>query len=317
MKSRAILFEKVGTVAVRELEIREPGEGEVLIETAYSTVSPGTELRSLAGKQVGTERWPFIPGYSLSGTVVQSRCSLPVGAKVYTSGTQRASEAILWGGHVGHAVVNERSVSLARDGADLQRLSFVHLAAIALRGVKVSRVQPGEKVAVIGLGVIGQLSARIFGRFGAEVRAYDRLDSRVEAARLAGVEASTANPEPGWADIVVDSTGSLAAVQTAIAAGKPKAWGTSDLENMRLVIQGSYPGSLELPYDDLFRKEATVLFPRDASPEEVREAVVMLSGDELSLAGLTHVFSVSECADVYARLQDGSLLGASFDWQKG
>jgi 3-hydroxyethyl bacteriochlorophyllide a dehydrogenase len=316
MQTTAVLFRSVDQVEVGSIEISEPGPQEVLIQTAYSTVSPGTELRSLAGKQVGTERWPYIPGYSLSGRVIArgEGCQTPIGTKVYLSGTQKASEALLWGGHVGLAIAKEESAYVAKDEADLVALSFTHLAAIAMRGVNMSRVQPGEKVAVIGLGMIGQLSARLFGSRGAVVRAYDRLANRVSAAEAGHVDASSENPEAGWADIVVDCTGTQAAFAHSIAAGKAKAWGNSSTDSLRIVVQGSYPDTLTVPYDDLFRKEVSLIFPRDATPAEVRQVIELIERKSLNLTGLISVFSVGEAPATYRALQSGSLVGASFDW---
>ena len=51
MQSKAILFRDVNVVTVEPVTIPEPGPGEVLIETAFSVMSPGTELRCLAGQQ--------------------------------------------------------------------------------------------------------------------------------------------------------------------------------------------------------------------------------------------------------------------------
>jgi NADPH:quinone reductase-like Zn-dependent oxidoreductase len=70
MQSQAVLFRDVQQVAVAPVEIPAPGPGEVLIKTVFSTISPGTELRCLAGKQPNAAPWPVIPGYSLSGHIV-------------------------------------------------------------------------------------------------------------------------------------------------------------------------------------------------------------------------------------------------------
>ena len=51
MQAQAVLFRGVNEVTVEAVEIPAPGPGEVLIQTACSTVSPGTELRCLAGRQ--------------------------------------------------------------------------------------------------------------------------------------------------------------------------------------------------------------------------------------------------------------------------
>ena len=144
MRAEAITFDKPGVVSVREVEIPSPTRGEILVRTTFSGVSPGTELRSLAGQQVGTKEWPFIPGYSLAGTVAEvgDGVEVPLGARVFAAGTERASIALLWGGHVGYALVSEQQVHVADPQADLAELSLVHLAAIAHHGVRMAATTP-------------------------------------------------------------------------------------------------------------------------------------------------------------------------------
>lgn len=62
MQNRALLFAAPHQVSLGETTLPDPGPGEVLIETAFSCVSPGTELRCLAGRQVDRPPFPFIPG---------------------------------------------------------------------------------------------------------------------------------------------------------------------------------------------------------------------------------------------------------------
>jgi NADPH:quinone reductase-like Zn-dependent oxidoreductase len=62
-------------VTLEQIEIPEPGVGEVLLEVEYTLISPGTELRCRAGKQDGAV-FPFIPGYSLK-TMSLARKRLP------------------------------------------------------------------------------------------------------------------------------------------------------------------------------------------------------------------------------------------------
>jgi len=172
MRTEAIFFEAPGVVACGEVEIPEPSGDRVLIQTAYSTVSPGTELRSLAGKQAGTKAWPFIPGNSLSGAVVAAGpdSTVKIGAKVYCSGTKAACVELLWGGNAGYAITSSADVYEVPVATSLLDLSFAHIAAIALRGVQLSQVKPGERVAIIGLGLYRPTFGAAFrlGRRGGE-----------------------------------------------------------------------------------------------------------------------------------------------------
>ena len=69
MQSRAILFTAVQTTSLGTVGIPEPGPGEVLVRTAFSAISPGTERRCLAGLQAGAP--PFL---LCRGTRCRDRC---------------------------------------------------------------------------------------------------------------------------------------------------------------------------------------------------------------------------------------------------
>ena len=280
MQTHAILFTGVNQVEHTHIDIPAPGPGEVLVEAAYTCVSPGTELRCLAGQQAGAAAWPFIPGYALAGRVVECGpgVALAPGAAVYCHGTQRASVNRTWGGHVNHAVVAATDLYPIPAGVDLLQASAAHLAAIAYHGVRLSRAQPHETVAVLGLGPIGSLSARLHALTGARVIAADLSAARVAAARAAGIEAflPTGDLAAGFwelfaagADVVVDATGHPAALAQAIAVARNKPWGDSDRPGARLLVQGSYAGDFAVPYQDAFVKELTILLPRDTQPQDV------------------------------------------------
>lgn len=67
MITPALLVSAPDTVSLGSVEVPDPGEGEVLIEVACSCVSPGTELRALAGRQPGSEKPRSFPATPLRG----------------------------------------------------------------------------------------------------------------------------------------------------------------------------------------------------------------------------------------------------------
>jgi 2-desacetyl-2-hydroxyethyl bacteriochlorophyllide A dehydrogenase len=331
MKTRAILFTAPGQVAASDVEIPEPLAGEVLVETAFSAVSPGTELRCLAGKQAGTPDWPYIAGYSQSGRVaaVGEGVSLEVGIPVYCAGTARANVALSWGGHAAHAVRPEAEVFPLPEGADLVEASLGHLAAIAYRGVRLGQARPHETVANIGLGPIGMLSARLHAATGARVVAADLSPERVALAEARGVDAFV--PEgplpaafrkvlPEGADVVVDSTGAPAVLPRAMEVAREKPWDDSAEPGPRLVVQGSYPGDVAVPYQDAFMKEMSLHFPRDVQPRDVRAVLDLMARGLLSARDVvTEVRSPEDASRTYAELREapGKLMSVAFEWGRG
>lgn len=328
MEAKAILFTGVNEVGIGSVTIPTPGPGEVLIASSFTCVSPGTELRCLAGQQSGSPAWPYIPGYALAGTVVECGpdTTIGVGARVVGTGTQRADLARQWGGHISHAVCNEAQVYAVPDGVDLLDAVVTKLAAIAYHGVRVARPALHEKIAVIGLGPIGQVSLRLHALTGAHAVGCDRIAERVALARTAGLDALLVEDGldsvfksafPDGADVVVDATGAQSIIPAAIGVARDLAWDDAPTSGPRYVIQGSYPDSFELPYQAAFLKELTFLMPRDCQPRDFRAVLDLLGRGKLILRDLiSDVRRPDEAPQAYQQLQskDPSLMTVAFQW---
>lgn len=328
MNARTILFTGVGQVALAETQVPAPGPGEVLVQAAYTCVSPGTELRCLAGRQPGTTGWPYIPGYAMSGTVVERGpgAGLEIGARVFCAGTLRAAHRRMWGGHISHAVLPAGEAYPLPDGLDLLSGALGNLGGIAHHGARVGGTRPGELVAVVGLGPIGQLAARCHAALGARVIAVDRSPERVALARAAGVESVEAPGSlaealaphlPAGADVIVDATGSAAVLPQAIPLARDVPWGDEEQTATRYLVQGSYPADIAIPYQEAFIKQLTFMVPRSAQPRDIRAVLELAAAGRLALRDIVSDVRPPEAApETYAELQraPGSLLTVAFDW---
>lgn len=67
---------------------------------------------------------------------------------------------------------------------------FIPLAAIALQGIHLLDPKPGQKIMVVGLGLIGQLAARILLARGCQVLGIDPARARVDMAVIHGVQSA-------------------------------------------------------------------------------------------------------------------------------
>jgi len=330
MKAKAILFAGIGKVEIGSVLIPDPGPGEVLIKAEASCVSPGTELRCLTGRQDNMPAFPFIPGYTLTGRVIGRGpgATLKDGTLVFCAGTTQSDVNRLWGAHVSHAVKAEHDVIALPDGTDPVDASLAQLGAISYHGVRLGKPLPHETVAVIGLGPIGMLSARLHAASGARVVAADLSPERVALAKKSGIEAfaprgslraAFAEVIPDGADIVVDSTGAPPVLADAAAIARDKAWGPEPVGGARLVIQGSYATDAKpcFPHRDVFMKELVTLMPRSENKVDylavidlVRRGKVMLR----DLAGTPH--KPEDAPEVYRDLgaSKGTMLTAVFTW---
>jgi predicted dehydrogenase/threonine dehydrogenase-like Zn-dependent dehydrogenase len=127
------------------------------------------------------ERWAG-SGYSCAGTVVAVGADVSefhVGDRVVCAG----------GGYAFHAEyvsIPRRLVAKVPDGVPLDQAAFATIGAIAMHGFRIAEVNVSEHVAVMGLGIIGQLACQIASAAGANVTAMDVNPQRVELALTMG-----------------------------------------------------------------------------------------------------------------------------------
>ncbi|MBM3496967.1 MAG: zinc-binding dehydrogenase, partial [Armatimonadetes bacterium] len=280
MIARAVVHRAPWEVAVEEFELRPPGPGEALIRVRHSLISPGSELRCLAGQQPDAIPFPYIPGYAMAGEVIECGpdADLAQGDRVYLNGTTDGGAlSLMWGGHASHAIAPASACIRLPDGVSTLEAGLTHLAAIAYHGCRLASPTGAERVAVIGLGVLGQLCARMYELAGCRVVACDVSERRVALARSLGVvaqvvsgsiPAALARLMPEGADIVVDVTGNPAVIPEGVAAVRDVPWTDEPGPAPRYVVQGSYAGEFTVPYQQAFMKELRFLLPRDCTPSD-------------------------------------------------
>src|SRR3954470_19446700 len=84
-----IAFVGPDQVVVETMEIAEPGEYEIVVQTTHSLVSAGTELTNLQGELSAFQGYPVYPGYSNVGVVMATGASVHapvVGQRIVTMG---------------------------------------------------------------------------------------------------------------------------------------------------------------------------------------------------------------------------------------
>ncbi|HYS06562.1 MAG TPA: bi-domain-containing oxidoreductase [Candidatus Dormibacteraeota bacterium] len=215
---RQVLLRR-GRAVVEEVPVPSAGPGTVLVRTAWSVLSAGTERAALRSGEASTllERaadpstfaraiellrregaaavWDRVraagegeeiaPGYSASGIVHEAGpgvLDLPPGTRLACAGAGRASHAE-W-----ICVPRNLAVSVPEE-VPLDEAAFTTLGSIALQGVRRSGIQIGECAVVLGIGLIGLLTAQILRAAGARVVAFDPDPARAARGRSLGFEA--------------------------------------------------------------------------------------------------------------------------------
>lgn len=322
-------------MGLREFDLRAPRGDEVIVETAFTCVSPGTELRRLRGKEcVGSAGFPLVPGYCLAGRVAARgpEAGVEEGARVVTFVSVDAGGLKLGeGGHVSHAMTPAPLLARVPDNVDMAEASASVLAGIAFHGVSMARPAPGERVAVIGLGAIGQMAMRLVHAVGADVVGMDLSAGRVElAARGGGRAVKPPAPEglraavepffPNGADVVVDCTGSVRALASGIAVGRNQPWDPlRDTPGVRYVMLGSYEADFTISYAAAYAGQCCFMVPRGSQISDCQRALDMMGRGQLRLADvISAVRRPEEAGRTYEELKDprGPLVTAVFDWTR-
>jgi len=232
VRSRRVVFSGLEDAVLEKSWGVGAGPGEILVRSLYTAVSPGTERAGYLGLPNFRVSWPYQPGYSGCGRVLQAGRGV--------SGFRRGD---LTAGIFKHSSLNILEPAQAvpvPPGVKPEEAAFVTLGVIARCGVRAARLEPGGKVLVLGLGILGQLAIRMARNVGAgEVWAASRTGARADSAQKSGaaavfaLERAGADRPPGQPDVVIDATGALPGFISALEMVRPGG---------RVVMLGSLPG---------------------------------------------------------------------------
>jgi predicted dehydrogenase/NADPH:quinone reductase-like Zn-dependent oxidoreductase len=203
-------------------------------------------------------------GYSAAGTVLE------VGAEAgeFHPGDRVACAG---GGFAVHAQVLSVPRNLAvklPDAVTFEQAAFTTVGAIALHGVRIAEVQLGEVVAVIGLGLLGQIAIQILKAAGCIVIGTDLLEERVELARRTGIDFATTDAA-SFAAQVASRSGGHGADSVLIAADtksdQPVVMAGEVARNRGRVVSLGVVGT-HLPRKIYFEKELDFRISRSYGP---------------------------------------------------
>ncbi len=145
---------------------------------------------------------------------------------------------------------------------------FTTLGSIALNAVRIADISVGDVVAVIGLGLIGQLVSQLVRVHGGVVLAIDVKPDRVELAKQTGADHGLIGSESTPQQILTLTRGRGADCVIVAAASKsplPVHQATQmSRDRGRIVVVGAVP--LDLPRDQMYIKELQVLMARAYGP---------------------------------------------------
>lgn len=220
----------------------------------------GATIQTVKG---GLER--SIPlGYSCAGIVEQ----VGRGAEEFSVGDRVACAGMGYASHA-HAVFVPKNLAVAVPAnVSLEDASYVTLGAIALQGVRVADVRLGESVAVIGLGLLGQLTVQILKANGCRVIGVDLDPAKVEQALRLGADAAVRRSDDVLAAVAsfTEGVGADAVVVTAATESNDPIELAGELcrDRGRVAMVGAV--KMDIPRKVYYMKELELRLSRSYGP---------------------------------------------------
>lgn len=220
------------------------------------------EIGGLPLSELDTQGWAI--GYSAAGEVVavgDGVNDLSPGDLVACAGAGQAN-------HADYVSVKRNLVCRLPQGCPVNLAASATVGAIAMQGVRRASPQLGERVAVIGLGLIGQITAQLLRASGCTVVGLDLDPARVERAKALGI-AHGASDADGYTSLVRDVTAGFGVDRTLVtAASKSNALINLAMDVTRrkgtVVIVGDV--GLKAEREVFYRKEIDLLMSTSYGP---------------------------------------------------
>jgi 2-desacetyl-2-hydroxyethyl bacteriochlorophyllide A dehydrogenase len=322
---KAVVLQRAGELAVADMQTPEPRPGQVLVRVTNSGIC-GTDLKIFSGAMPA--RYPLIMGHEMSGEVTGGHDAVPVGQRVLVDpvlfcGTCfdcRAGRTNLCpnggiigrevdGGFADYVAVPHTHVHPLPDAIKSRYAPLIQVLTTCLHAQRRMGDVIGQTVAVVGLGVSGQLHVQLAKAHGAStVIGLSRSEWKRSLSQQLGADLTTSSGETAvktvrdatsghGADVVIECTGHMKALADAIAMVR---------NGGIIVLFGIYTDrEAALPFYQLYFKEPTVISARAATMEDFPESIALVANGGVKLEPLvTQLVPLARLRHALAMLEE-------------
>ena len=304
--SKAVVTTSANTSALAEVSVAELGANHVAIKTISSGVSTGTDKWVISGRfEWGGFPFPLVPGYQRSGIVEaigSGVTNVKVGQQVFATASVNFKDATAgWGAHTSCGICEDFEVFDAT-GIPPERSAFGVVAQVGFNAASRIVGNPGDRILVIGDGVIGASGALSAKARGFEPLLLGRHDSRLEKIGSLGIKTANSNTVTqkelaNFAPIaVIDTVQSPEAFELYYRA-LPATWAAETFGNSRtgigqIIFSGHTPDGQNTWADmaHLQKQELTVHFVSGWVANRLVQTLELMKAGALSLEKIATVY---------------------------
>lgn len=317
---KGIVFTEKGRVEIWDHLRNKPLEAdEVLLKTLYTGVTVGTECSMLKGGE-----FPCIGGYQTVSRVEKvGNCvsGISPGQIVFSDYANTPLNYDNLGG-CGHMEERVRKTSgnfvMVPEGFRLEEAALLGVMGIGVKAAKRAHVRMGEKVLVIGLGIIGQACAQASAAMGADVYGIDKIPHRMEIARQTScTDCWNSQCAEMWQeirskkkfDVVFETTGLTEMYNHSFEVVQK---GTSRLMAVGMRNKQEYEF-----WTRAHLSEVSIVHTEHFRVEDVCDVMRLVARKRMDIAALiTDVRPLCDAVGIYHELLcgEGNHLGVVFDW---
>lgn len=337
MLAHRIQFPEPNQAVLAEFEVPAPTGDQLLLRTEYSIISAGTEGAIYSGLELEH------PGRGPTFSYPRLTTGYANVARVEAVGPDQTrfrpgDRVLTFAPHASYWIwEGDRFALPIPEQLPGERAVFIRMAGIGMTALRRSSVSVGDRVAVLGLGLVGNLTAQVFQLAGAQVLGVDLERPRLEQAIACGLSDLAQAGRRPVSEVLRDWSGGMGARITVEAVGDPQLIEQAILGTRRLgevILLGSPRKRVQMDVTPMLSRIHLVgvsvigalewLYPLEETEfsrfsvmENYRQLARWIGEERLVVDPLrTHVVAPAACQEVYQGVvhQKDRYTGVVFDW---
>jgi D-arabinose 1-dehydrogenase-like Zn-dependent alcohol dehydrogenase len=306
---------------IREVPKPEPGPNQVLIKIRASGICY-TDVHQTEGSLPGA--FPRILGHEPVGEIVAvgpgvttrkvgdhvgvpwmqmtcGRCEWCKRGKPMFCAQLTGTSGTAPGGHAEYMLAYAGAAMLLPDGLSYEQAAPIFCAGYTVwSGLRWADPQPGERVAVVGIGGLGHLAVQYAKAAGFETIAISRSPDKDKLIRQLGADEVVRDAlglvRAGGADVILGTSNSTDAMAETLQGLRPDG---------RLVVMGYDPKPLQVSLGDLIMRRLRILGSQQNGAEYLYEALDFAAKGRVKV--IAETYALDEIHRAYERVRNGQV----------